>query len=78
MPGFPRKTAPKAVAGEWVRLKLEPRSCRRVVAQHLDHGMCLVLDRIHDPKSLDLRLIYLLHCYCGEKFTAPAQDFNKI
>ena len=78
MPEFPRKTAPKAVAGEWVRLKLEPKSRRRVVVQHLDHGMCLVLDRVSDPKSLDLRLVYLLHCACGDKFTALARNFDKI
>ncbi len=75
---FPRKTEPKAVVGDWVRLKSPTSKKLKVVMRHLDHDMCLVLDRVHDPKSSDLRKIYLLHCTCGEELMAPSHYFDTI
>lgn len=77
MPRFPGKTAPKAVASDLVRLKFQPRKSR-AVREHINHGKCVVVQRMYDPNSLSLRLVYLLGCICGEEFILPAIYFDKI
>lgn len=77
MSRFPRKTAPKAVDGDWVRLKFQTRKSR-AIREHIDHGKCVVKRRVYDPNGLSLRLVYLLGCICGEEFVTTARYFDKI
>ena len=77
MSSFPGKTAPKAVGGDWVRLKFQTRKSR-AIREHINHGKCVVVRRITDPNSLSLRLVYLLDCVCGEEIITTASYFNKI